>query len=449
MRQVNVTGHSPGSTVGTCGAVMARGRGEAPAENGASSAVLHAGAHAVSADGSRVFFEAVPGSDCSGPTHLYMRVNGGSEDAETVDLGAYVFVAGNAQDTELLLEKQAGENRGLYLYHTETATAEFLSGTGLAVNAGMKISEDFNVIYMEIGNSVDRYDIPSRTLFPLQITVPLSSSQQAVDYVSPDGRYAYLGGGGGTRYDSAENVIECIECASSFDPNPKQVIENRGGHGLALSGTTFRTLDGVPARVYDSADGDFAFFATDAALLPEDVNGEPEEVGLPSVHTSEFPYTDVYEWRADGIDGCAHLQGCLALITPGTDGQMVALFGTDASGRDVFFTTRSQLLPSDDDTAGDIYDARIDGGFPEQTRPVECEGDACSTPASPPNDATPSSLTFSGAGNVVQSPPLEQGVKRKASKKKYKPRKKIKRRKGRKAAKRLGKVKKSTARRSK
>ena len=76
--------------------------------------------------------------------------------------------------------------------------------------------------------------------------------------------------------------------------------------------------------------------------------------------------SDVYEWRKPGIDGCDHVQGCLALITNGRGGFMNIPLGTDASGRDVFFYTNSKLGPNDNDAAGDIYDARIDGGEPRR-----------------------------------------------------------------------------------
>lgn len=81
------------------------------------------------------------------------------------------------------------------------------------------------------------------------------------------------------------------------------------------------------------------------------------------------------------------------------------LLGTDQSGRDVFFTSTSQLVPQDDDSATDIYNARIGGGEPPPApRPVECDGDACSTPLSAPVDVTPSSFAFSGAGNLTAPP---------------------------------------------
>ena len=73
LTQVNV--NSKGKAIGACGARMAK------------AAVGGAPAAAISADGSRVFFEAVPSkTNCLEPSHLYMRVNG----AETSDIGAYL-----------------------------------------------------------------------------------------------------------------------------------------------------------------------------------------------------------------------------------------------------------------------------------------------------------------------------------------------------------------------
>ena len=124
------------------------------------------------------------------------------------------------------------------------------------------------------------------------------------------------------------------------------------------------------------------------------------------------------------MNGCTALQGCVSLISSGQGGRYVSLLGSAAEGRDVFFSTASQLGSNDNDNAIDIYDARIGGGEPPTAgRPVECEGDACSTPPSPPNDSTPSSLTFAGIGNVLQpssSKPVVKAKKPKPKKKKAK-----------------------------
>jgi hypothetical protein len=435
LRQANVS--TGGATIGACGARIVDGQAEGRGEGSSP--------RAVSADGSRVFFQAAPGEcatqgeeEAGGPRlHLYMRVGG----AETVDIGAYRFLAADARGAKLLLEARSGETREYFLYDVASATPRhlFTLHSPPGTHAIFALSEDLSTIYFasterltpdappllaETGfDALDvyRYDIPTETLRFLA-----QGEEPTFTETSPDGRYLYLqlSGGGGIpggdptvlqdgeaphgafqfyRYDSAEGLLQCVSCASSFDPRPRME-----GRPIVTDGTE-QTVQGLPVRTA-SADGSHVFFYTAAALLPTDLNGEiaPEAVqvgGKPTVHPSVggqvSTSTDVYEWSKPGTGGCVHLQGCLSLISTGAGGYFVLPFGTDASGRDLFFTTTSQLVPPDNDTAGDIYDARIGGGFAYPARPVECEGDACSTPFAPPSDLTPSSSTFHGAGNLL------------------------------------------------
>jgi hypothetical protein len=144
------------------------------------------------------------------------------------------------------------------------------------------------------------------------------------------------------------------------------------------------------------------FFDTIAALLPGDIDGEI---------AGQFiewwsPSSDVYEWRRNGVEGCALVQGCLSLVSSGHGGTWVQLLGADPSGRDVFFTTTESLVARDADKAIDVYDARVGGGEPAlPSPPVECQGGACQSPLAAPIDTTPASLSFSGPGN----PPLAAG----------------------------------------
>lgn len=439
LRQVNV--NSEGKKLGSCGAAVARG---GDGESGRSDR------HAVSSDGSRIYFEAVPGANCSEAAHLYLREGA----AKTVDIGTYSFLAANPDGSEVLLERR-GATTEVFLYEAASATVKPLFATETTTFA---VSEDLSAIYFfsnearpeteapalsregegEV-NNLYRYDVGVGKLsFVVQAEETDSNTYEA--QVSPDGRYVYFGSGriggvpGGAlaenggfrkakptpfrhttqiyRFDSEQDSIECISCASPFDPEPKLASLFTGRQGSRANGT--------PIRRFVTADGSRAFFETPAALVPGDVDGEvtPAEVEGYEYSTQAFdsPSTDVYEWRRQGLDGCAHLQGCLALITSGRGGYLNILLGTAQEGHDVFFYTGSQLVAQDNDTAGDIYDARIDGGFaPPPSPPVECEGDACSTPANAPNDATPSSLTFDGAGNLVAPP--TPAVKSKATKK--------------------------------
>jgi hypothetical protein len=407
LRQVNVG-------IGSCGARIAQGEeGEAVAGTSGSSP------HAVSADGSRIFFEAVPGTVCSEPSHLYMRVNA----SKTVDIGAYGFFAANAQGTEVLLDRKNGGALEIFLYDTEASAPApklLLAAAGLSSGDGGKavVSEDMSTIYFKtkasltpeappaLGtyhNDLYRYDVAQEKLtFVAQTGVEVE--KQEAFYVTPDGRYLYYNGavdgvpgGAGEAsakqafvYDSVEGVVECVSCASPFDPEPK-LESYLGGQPDNTSGRG-STVNGIPELTLISSNGDFAFFDTPAALVPQDIDGEvaPElNAGLNIEFSSqEFsPSSDVYEWRRDGIDGCGQLQGCLALITSGRGGVLNILIGATPSGESVFVGTQAQLAPSDLDQSSDVYDVRVDGGFPPPPPPpVECEGDACSTPPSAPND---------------------------------------------------------------
>ncbi len=414
LRQLNV--NSEGETLGRCGAVMALGREEG------GSAGVYSSVHSISEDGKRVFFEAAPAANCSEPSHLYMRVEG----ATTVDIGQYRFVAADAQGTKLLLSRGESETETEYfLYDTETATTKHLFNAAAPTSA--VVSADLSAVFVTEGKALYRYDMAGETLRHVLSETVIEQAQKfeghvvdvipipAEPQVSADGRYYYFQGGvaglpgaGVIRYDSLEQVAECISCSLSSDPEPALPA--------FLSATRF---DGVPFAnggypEYRSItpDGSIAVFETPAALVPRDANGEIEPETF-NPHSEYFdagdtitPSTDVYEWRRDGVDGCAQLQGCVALISDGRKGYHVDLLGIAHEGRDIYFYTRSQLLPADVDNAGDIYDARINGGAPPPPpAPVECEGDACSSAPPAPQDVTPASLTFMGAGNALLAPP--------------------------------------------
>ncbi len=386
LRQLNVAGEGD-TTIGVCGARMAHGHEAVEELNGSGGST-----RSISVDGSRVFFEAAPGN-CGEPLHLYMRVDGD----ETVDIGAYKFEAADTQGTTLLLRDGTGSLVG---YDTETREVVPEPQSELTLASELEQLAIPDSFRPEDGEAFHH---------PRYITWGDREPPNATD-----DEQAY-------RYDGAEHLLVCMSCASSFDTQPKQPA-------FTSDGTSAPQLKGGSWEyAASSEDGRFAFFSTPAALVGQDIDGEmPIEYGVfaeylsPSDETS--PSSDVYEWRADGVDGCEHAQGCLVLITDGRGGYFNLLLGTGDEGRDVFIYTRSKLLPQDTDTSGDVYDARVDGGFaPAPPRPTECEGDACSAPPPPPNDATPSSLTFNGAGNVA---PTASSGKPAVKPKKAKPKKK-------------------------
>jgi NHL repeat len=143
-----------------------------------------------------------------------------------------------------------------------------------------------------------------------------------------------------------------------------------------------------------SDNGGRVFFHSYEALLPRDANGA----------------MDVYEWEEPGVGSCteespnffAENGGCIELISTGESSFESEFWDASADGSDVFFTTESSLVPQDPGSI-DIYDARVGGGFAQHVQPPECEGEACQSPPAPPDDPTPASAAFQGAGNVNEA----------------------------------------------
>lgn len=145
-----------------------------------------------------------------------------------------------------------------------------------------------------------------------------------------------------------------------------------------------------------STDGSRVFFESGDSLAPQAVAGA----------------TNVYEYR----------EGNAYLISNGQDTARAdhnepatKLLGTDASGRDVFFTTEDQLVPEDTDTQVNVYDARENGGFPAPESAAGCSGDACQGPLGvlPSLPSLGGSATQAGGENAT--PPVSKpAVKPKA-----------------------------------
>ena len=179
--------------------------------------------------------------------------------------------------------------------------------------------------------------------------------------------------------DNGKGELACVSCnpsgtASPFRPSFEAGASFRSAHfeGGAASVTAH-----VPHPL--SADGSFVFFDSGERLVPEDENNE----------------RDVYRYDSQS--------GQLSLLSSGAEDAAGGSFFLDAAadGTDAFFGTADQLSGWDVDHAYDAYDARIGGGLPEPPAVLPtCTGDACQPPPGQLNDPTPSSSSFSGAGNA-------------------------------------------------
>ena len=468
--QLNVL--SDGEKIGTCGASIVHGY-EGFQEEGEP---VESSSHAVSADGSRVFFEETPGTMCTSAPHLFMRLDG----TETLDIGVYRFLAANSEGTDILLEEPGpvGQHQ-LVLDDLSRNLLKPLVKIGGGSEVGLSqefvVSEDLTDFYFRspeqltsdapplspdskfLGPAPEnlyRYDIANSELtFVAQAG---GASEKGGGYsVSPNGEFFYfvssgLGGvpGGAQnsnqvyRYDGVEGTLVCMSCASASNPEPKL-------GAYFLYGKLVRG-NGVPNMNVASSNGNVVFFDSASELVPQDVDGEiPPDPTLGSEHV-EFdrsPSSDTYEWRASGIAGCTAVQGCLSLISSGTGGYRNELLGATPSGSDVFFITHEPMVLTDTDAAGDIYDARVDGGIPGPAAQLtECENSACSTPVPLPIDNTPSSFTFIGTETPIPFTKRPSETVAKAKKKKLASCKRVKR--GGKCVGANKKVKRSTARKT-
>ncbi len=132
-----------------------------------------------------------------------------------------------------------------------------------------------------------------------------------------------------------------------------------------------------------SDDGELIVFLTQEPLSPLDGNGEP----------------DAYLWK----DG--RVLGSVAAVLPGyiygqtSPGQAFI----DGSGKDIYIETGARLTASDIDSANDVYDVRVDGGFAQRHEGCAGSAGACQSDSSEPAPAPVpvSSQPPVNPGNVV------------------------------------------------
>jgi hypothetical protein len=328
----------------------------------------------------------------SGPAiaHHVKGVTGASEDLSRVYFVSTDALSGAGKNSEGD-KAQAGEPN-LYLH--EGGDFSFI-GTLVAGDLGVS----------EPGVGTRAYNL-------------VGSPYERATRVSPDGsRIVFESRAALTGYDNTDSAsgkpavevftyeaggeLSCVSCNPSGG-RPKGVRE-LGRPYQTLSGRLDVDKTLVPAAAWIptwehplhasnvlSADGGRIFFNANDPLLPRDTNG----------------IQDVYEWEAAGSGGChtgapdyfAQNGGCLYLVSSGESPSESEFWEASPDGEDVFFTTASSLLPEDPGSV-DLYDARVDGGFPQPIVKAPCEGEACQSPPPPPAFSTPASSAYRGPGN--------------------------------------------------
>jgi hypothetical protein len=242
-----------------------------------------------------------------------------------------------------------------------------------------------------------------QTRFLARLTDSGRGPSQEAPQTTPDGRYlVFLTATPLLPTDTDEAIdVYRYDAESGLLSRVSTRLTGVGGNGefdVQISSLSATPSGQFRARHVNSAisdDGQKVVFSTPEPLSPVDGNDAK----------------DVYLWTPAGV----------SLITTGSVGGGEALrlngSGTAAissSGRDIFFATAGKLVASDGDQSGDVYDARVDGGFTNP--PPRCSGESCQPPApTPPSLRGPGSGQPS-SGNPPQPKPCPKGKVRKHGK---------------------------------
>jgi hypothetical protein len=411
---------------------------------GASIASANPETHAVSAGGNRVFWEAGP--------HLYVREDNRTT-REVHDPGTFVTaspdglevllsdgclyslttasckdlteVSGHHQGGFLGIAGQSDDLSRIYFVDKAALTGEAEAGTCRTPSSsgGSQadvVEEEEGRVPPGFGCNLYLYEAGVGTRFVATLAARDGEGTPGLDdwatepgvrtaEASPDGRY--LAFGSNVRLTGSDNVGLCEKqlvnnnterrfvthtCTQVFlyDSATGQLACpscNPAGE-TPLGNSTLRLIDNarktpwLPQPRYLTNQGRLFFDSTDH-LSTRDTNGRVE---------------DVYEAEPGGVGSCIRAAGCVSLISPGTGSVDSNFLAMDESGNNVFFTSRERLVPADTDELIDVYDARVGGGFPEESEvtAAECSGEACQPVASAPQIPSSTTAGFQGSGNV-------------------------------------------------
>jgi hypothetical protein len=251
----------------------------------------------------------------------------------------------------------------------------------------------------------------------------ISGSTSPVDFqqaqTTPDGRYLV--------FDSFAKLITVGPEADTsgaqqvyrYDFQTGQLIRVSIGHeGFANNGNTpgvgavIGTADvhgdGASPTANDgsrsiSEHGEIVAFVTTEQLQSTDVAGGSNSSCVGFGTAAGGAGCEVYAWHECTAGPCATgAQGEVSMISDGQGPAGMLFAGMSASGSDIFFQARTQLVGQDTDTLGDIYDARIGGGFPAPSLEPSCSGESCQgNSSSAPGFGASGTSSFTAGGNVT------------------------------------------------
>jgi hypothetical protein len=319
--------------------------------------------HGASKDGSKVFFtttQALLPSDKDTTSDIYeceLPGDGGT----TATSSGLVNACPDLQEVSVT-GTSAGANVQSVVAVSEEGSHVFFTATGVltstANSQGRSAEGGKDNLY--VWEAPGAHDPTGHTAFIATLSEASPSEAQA----TPDGRYLVFT----TTADATLDDTSTVAQAFRYDAQSGELIRvSVGQGGFNSNGNTSSDAVSLAStdlkRLTVSEDGSYIVFQSSDALTSQVLGG----------------VNNVYEWH----DGDVYLISNGIDSTP-NDGPIpkVGLIGIDASGSDVFFVTADKLVGQDTDEAFDVYDARIDGGFPAPTPAPSCSGEACQGPLS-------------------------------------------------------------------
>jgi DNA-binding beta-propeller fold protein YncE len=393
--------------------------------------------NAISSDGSRIFWSA---SD-EGPAPLYVRIDR-TETVQISSASAFFWTAAadgskaiysvgdklfeydvDAEDENLIAEGVIGvagaseDASRIYLASSKVLTGAEENSEGAKAEAGKT-----NLYLYEAGAGFEFIGIlPTADSEAGEASPIATRPNRRLSRVTPDGNHlTFMSRGSLTGYDNRDaaskqpdyevylydatsDELACASCnPSGARPEGRQLTQKLLENRWAAARIPVWTSQLYGNRVI-SDDGERLYFNSFEALVSTDTNGKE----------------DVYQWQAPGSGSCTTSGptyqetsgGCVDLISSGKSPQDSELVDISTDGRDVFFKT-TQSLVTQDPGLRDIYDARIEGGFPPlPPKPIICQGEACPNPPPPAPPAVVPASQAQGPGNPVWPKPKPKARK--------------------------------------
>lgn len=429
----------------------------------------HDESNVISEDGSRVFWSYEEGSEL----HLFVRENGdstlrldavkggpGLDPGETQltqfwtasSSGSKVFFT---SDAPLTADANVGPPRGggftrdgndLYLFDVNThelvdLTPDATDTNGASVQGVLGASNDGSYVYF-VATSV----------------LPAAHSEGHVPEAGGDNLYAWHEGEGttfiATLSSNDQKAIDETGAANDWDPSIGRRTTRVTPDGLHLAFMSDVSLTGYDNLDAHSGVRDEEVYLYDLGshhLICASCNPSLERplgssyIPGGTIFSNEGKNSDqaLHQSRAlsddggrlifDGADALAlqdsndkqdvyeYESGRVYLLSGGTSDEDSSFVDASSSGDNVFFITRQQLVSQDNDQLIDLYDARVNGGFPENVRTAPCQGEGCRLPAtSTPSFGLPATTALGGNGNLPPVAAVKGTSKTKAKHKKRK-----------------------------